>query len=50
MLINSILKKLDGIYGLVEHTEDLMEKLYAAKQRDGESVASWSCRLEDLLS
>ena len=48
--LNSILKKLDGIYGLVEHAEDLMEKFYAAKQRDGESVASWSCRLEDLLS
>ena len=47
--LGEILKKLDGIYGLVENAEDLMEKFYAAKQQQSESVATWSCRLEDLL-
>ena len=41
--LGEILKKLDGIYGLVENAEDLMEKFYAAKQQQSESVATWSC-------
>jgi len=47
--IGSVLEKLDSIYGIVEQAEDLMENFYAAKQMPKESVASWSCRLEDLL-
>jgi len=47
--IQSVLRKLEGIYGIVEQAEDRMEKFYAAKQSPDESVASWSCRLEDLL-
>ena len=47
--IEVILKKLDGIYGTLEDTEDLLGKFYSTQQYPDESVASWGCRLEDLL-
>ena len=36
--LGEILKKLDGIYGLVENADDLMEKFYAAKQQPSDSL------------
>ena len=47
--IGDVMKKLDGIYGLVEESETLLGQFYSAKQQVGEKVASWGCRLEDLL-
>ena len=47
--INDILCKLDGVYGVVENTEDLLKQFYSASQTLDESVSAWGCRLEDLL-
>jgi hypothetical protein len=47
--IEQILDKFEGIYGTVEDTEDLMTLFYSAHQKKGENVATWGCRLEDLL-
>ena len=47
--IEQILDKFEGIYGTVEDTEDLMTLFYSAQQRIDEKVATWGCRLEDLL-
>ncbi|PVD18623.1 hypothetical protein C0Q70_21173 [Pomacea canaliculata] len=45
---DSIISKFDSLYGTVRGGEDLLADVYAAKQQDGEDVATWSCRLEDL--
>ena len=47
--IDDVIGKLDGIYGLVEESETLLCQFYSAKQQVNEKVASWGCRLEDLL-
>jgi hypothetical protein len=47
--IEMVLDKLNCVYGVVEESENLLGQFYNAKQRSDESVASWSCRLEDLL-
>lgn len=44
-----ILHKLDSIYGAVESKEELLADFYRAKQKEDESVTTWSCRLEDIL-
>ena len=48
--VDEIVYKLDSIYGLVEEREPLLAKFYSAKQQENEDVATWWCRLEDLLS
>lgn len=47
--IEAIIKKLQGVFGVVETSETLLSNFYSAKQRDDETVVSWGCRLEDLL-
>ena len=47
--VEQILDKFEGIYGTVEDTEDLMTLFYSAHQKVDENVATWGCRLEDLL-
>ena len=47
--IQELLRKLDSVYGTVDQKECLLAEFYSACQADGESVASWACRLEDLL-
>ena len=47
--INTVINKLDGIYGVVEDYESLLSLFYNAKQVPGEKVTSWGCRLGDLL-
>ena len=47
--IYEILDKFDGLYGLIEDTENLLTDFYNAKQDPEESVTTWGCRLEDLL-
>jgi hypothetical protein len=47
--IGQILEKLQSIYGPAEVGQDLLADFYCARQKPDETVASWSCRLEDLL-
>lgn len=46
--IEQLILKLEGIYGIVEAGENLLAQFYGARQREGEDVTSWGCRLEDL--
>lgn len=46
---DEILQKLDGIYGNIYPSEKLLEQFYEAKQQEGESVADYGMRLENLL-
>lgn len=46
----AILEKFDVIFGNVLSSETLMEDFYTARQKAGESIASWACRLECLLA
>jgi len=47
--LQELLHKLDSVYGTVELKESLLAKFYSARQREGEDVSTWSCRLEDIL-
>lgn len=48
--IDEIIDRLDALYGSVESQELLLAKFYSSQQKEGESVASWACRVEELLS
>lgn len=48
--LDDIIVKLTAVYGTVESSECLLADFYSACQKEGESVANWACRLEDLLS
>ena len=48
--ISSLLDKLENIFGTVELTENLLAQFYSTVQGDNEDVASWGCRLEDILT
>ena len=47
--VQHLLEKLKGIYGVVEHGESILSEFYAAQQGRDEDVASWSCKIEDIL-
>ncbi|XP_069101525.1 uncharacterized protein [Argopecten irradians] len=47
--INDLLTHLETNYGIAEDQEALLAKFFSAHQEEGEDVASWSCRLEDIL-
>jgi hypothetical protein len=47
--VSDILDKLYGVFGNVELSEDLLAKFYSSHQQAEEDIATWSCRLEDLL-
>ena len=47
--VQDILKKLEGVYGVIETKESILSEFYSAHQGEEEDVASWGCRLEDLL-
>lgn len=44
-----ILNKFDTLFGNVSSNESVMQEFYSESQREGESVTSYSCRLESLL-
>ena len=46
----TIVKKLEAVFGTVEVGQTLLSEFYAARQRKGEGVASWGCRLEDMVN
>ena len=48
--VMDIISELEGIYGNVQSEENLKEQFYSEHQREGESVADFSLRLERLLS
>jgi hypothetical protein len=48
--LQEILSKFDNIFGVVVNKEKLFADFYTANQNVNESVAEWSCRLEDILS
>lgn len=47
--VEEILAKLDSIYGSVDKKEELLAEFYGSRQREDETVTSWSCRLEGIL-
>lgn len=46
----AILEKLEAVFGTVEVGQTLLSEFYAARQKKGEDVASWGCRLEDMVN
>lgn len=47
--LDTLIKKLDGIYGTVEPSQSLLAQFYGAQQKSDEGVSAWACRLEDIL-
>ena len=48
--VNDILMKLEGLYGNALSGEELIKQFYTEAQKPEESVASWGCRLEEILT
>lgn len=48
--VRDILTELEAVYGNVQTSERLKEQFYSERQRDDETVADYSMRLERLLS
>lgn len=48
--VDDILEKMDSVFGNVQQAEMQLAQFYSAKQQTDEDVATWSCRLEDLLA
>ncbi len=48
--VETILEKFDHLFGNVLPAEVVLEQFYGSRQKSEESVASWACRLEDLLA
>ena len=47
--VEDILQKLDSIYGSVDKKEELLAEFYGSRQREDETVTTWSCRLESII-
>ena len=47
--VDVVLGKLDQIFGSILSVESLLERFYVAHQLQTETVATWACRLADLL-
>jgi len=47
--IDQVLNKFQRVFGTVSTPEVLLEQYYSSRQLTTESVASWACRLEDIL-
>lgn len=47
--IAQIIQKMDSVYGYIDEKESVMSEFYSSRQKPEEDVASWSCRLEDIL-
>ena len=48
--VDQILKKFEHIFGSVISQEQILTNFYTAQQKPSETIAEWSCRLEDILS
>lgn len=47
--LDQLLEKMEVVFGEVLSAEQLLEGFYSAKQKANESVATWGCRLEELV-
>ena len=47
--VESILKRLEGVFGNVATGESIVQAFYTAFQKPEESVNSWGLRLEEIL-
>lgn len=47
--VNQILSKFQNIFGTVVSDQKLLADFYTAQQKSNESIAEWSCRLEEYL-
>ena len=47
--LDTLIAKLDSVFGYVHTEQNIMAQFYTAKQGPDESVAEWSCRLEDIV-
>lgn len=47
--LESLLEKLEAIYGTIEFGEDILAQFYSAAQKENENVVSWGFRLENIL-
>ncbi|CAG2194016.1 unnamed protein product [Mytilus edulis] len=47
--VEEVIHKLDSIYGNVDKKEELLAEFYGSRQKEDETVTSWSCRLESLM-
>ncbi len=48
--IEDVLKKFELVFGNILPADVILEQFYTARQRDTEAVATWACRLEELVS
>ena len=48
--IDQITDKMDSIYASVEPKEAILGQFFTARQEQQEDVATWACRLEDILN
>ena len=48
--IQDVLDKMDQIFGNILPPEYLFTEFCTARQKSGESIAMWACRMEDILS
>ena len=48
--VTQILDKFENLFGTVVSEEKLLADFYTSQQKPSESIADWSCRLEDLVS
>jgi hypothetical protein len=48
--VDSILAKLDSVYGQCDENPDVLAAFFSARQGPTESVADWSCRVEGLFA
>ena len=48
--VSEIIEELEGIYGNVSSSEKVKEQFYSTQQREGETLADYSIRLEQLLT
>ena len=46
---DSMIAKLDTLFGNVRSNESVMQNFYSATQREGETVTAFGCRLESML-
>lgn len=47
--IRDIMNKLEGVFGNVATGESVLQEFYMASQKEGETVAAWGLRLEEIL-
>ena len=48
--VKEVLAKLELVFGNVLPAEAILERFYMARQEEGENVATWACRIEDLVT